>query len=57
MIIDSHFLSHLRLSSERVKDWPSWKTDMWKTENKNYQGHNTTQTTPILFTLYRTVKK
>lgn len=25
----SEFLSHLRLSSETVRDWPAWKTDMW----------------------------
>jgi hypothetical protein len=39
MNLNSGFLSHLRLSSEAIKDWPAWKTDMWakpdQTESTN----------------------
>jgi len=34
MNANSEFLSHLRSSSETVKDWPDWKTEMWTTSHK-----------------------
>jgi hypothetical protein len=59
MSTDSHFLSHLRHSSERVKDWPSWKTGMWQTENKDPQGRDTSpaQQQKNTLPLYRPGKK
>lgn len=32
MSTNSQFLSHLQHSSEMIKDWPTWKTGMWQTE-------------------------
>jgi hypothetical protein len=35
MSTNSQFLSHLRDSGARVKDWPSWKTDMWQNDSNS----------------------
>ena len=59
METNSQFLSHLRDSGERVKDWPSWKKGMWQ----NGVG-SSTKTAPTnlqlpknLSLLMRTTKK
>lgn len=44
MNTNSQFLSHLRHSGEIIKDWPSWKTKMWETEDnepaKDYPSYH-----------------
>ena len=59
MSTNSQFLSHLRDSGERVKDWPSWKKGMWQNgvDSSNKKAQGTLQIPKNFSSLLRASKK